>query len=472
MPNAIVEQVRPAPNIEAALRAFCRLPHCLLLDSAARHPRLGRYSFLVADPFDYLELSVDGEGVWETLARRLEGWTTPTLSGLPPFQGGAAGMFGYDLNRGLAGIPRPKHDEFGVPALAVGLYDVVLAFDHQTDQAWLISQGTPEVEPTARQNRARQRLAYFRAILDGRDNASSLAVDSTAHRTLPTLTIDRLAPQHAVPGRAGLTSNFAADDYCRAVQQIVEFIQAGSVSEVNLAQRLLYPAATDSVSLYLRLRQRNPAPFAAYFDLGAFQIVSASPERFLEIRDGDVETRPIKGTRRRTFFPESDLFAAHDLRTNAKDRAENLLTVDLLRDELSQVCEPDSVRVTQLCEVEVYQYVQHLVSAIRGRLDTGRTALDLLRAVFPGVSVTGAPRTRAMEIIAALEPTARGPYCGCLGYLGFDGAMDLNVLIRTIIAGRGWWQLPVGGGIVAQSNPRAEYEETWGKAAGMLKALH
>jgi para-aminobenzoate synthetase component 1 len=184
-----------------------------------------------------------------------------------------------------------------------------------------------------------------------------------------------------------------------------------------------------------------------------------------------VETRPIKGTRQRCGNPEADVFAAGDLRENEKDRAENVMIVDLLRNDLSRVCRPDSVRVTDLCRLEVYQYVQHLVSVVVGELAPGRSALDLLRAAFPGGSVTGAPKVRAMEIIQELEPNARGAYCGSLGYLGFDGTMDLSILIRTITAGRGWWQMPVGGGIVAQSIPDREYEETWHKAIGMLRAL-
>jgi para-aminobenzoate synthetase component 1 len=240
---------------------------------------------------------------------------------------------------------------------------------------------------------------------------------------------------------------------------------------VNLAQRLLARAADDSVALYLRLRKRNPAPFAGYFDLGEFQIASASPERFLRVADGQVETRPIKGTRPRTSRPEADLVAGDELLANEKERAENVMIVDLLRNDLSRVCRPESVFVSQLCRLESYPFVQHLVSAVRGTLREGCGPIDLLRASFPGGSVTGAPKVRAMEIIAQLEPTARGPYCGSLGYLGFDGSMDLNILIRTITAGRGWWQAPVGGAVVAQSQPQREYEETWHKAEGVLRAM-
>jgi para-aminobenzoate synthetase component 1 len=274
-----------------------------------------------------------------------------------------------------------------------------------------------------------------------------------------------------VPGPDGLWSNFTADEYRRTVQRAIDYIHAGDIFQVNLAQRLLFPAGGDPLSLYLRLRQRNPATFAAWFDLGEVQIASASPERLVSVRDRQVEARPIKGTRRRTARPEADLFAGDDLKASDKDRSENVMIVDLLRNDLSRVCLPDSVRVTQLCGLETYAFVQHLVSAVSGTLRPECTAIDLVRAVFPGGSITGAPKVRAMEIIAELEPTARGAYCGSLGYVGFDGWMDLSILIRTITAARGWWQLPVGGGIVAQSSPEQEYEETWHKAAGLLRAL-
>jgi para-aminobenzoate synthetase component 1 len=374
------------------------------------------------------------------------------------------------LNRSLERLPAPRFDEFGVPGLAFGLYDVVLAYDHQTNRAWLVSQGLPEQDPGSRRLRAEERLVQFRSHLaDGpRSVPGNVGATVSATERLPR---EQLAPQFSVPGPEGLTSNFAPDEYRRTVQRVVDYIYAGDVFQVNLSQRLLFPAGTDSLSLYLRLRRCNPAPFAGYFDLGPFQIVSASPERFLQVRQGHVETRPIKGTRQRTFRPEADLFAGDELLHSVKDRAENVMIVDLLRNDLSRVCTPESVEVTQLCELEIYQYVQHLVSAVCGQLADGRTPVDLVRAAFPGGSVTGAPKVRAMEIIAELEPTARGAYCGSLGYLGFDGSMDLSILIRTITAGRGWWQLPVGGGIVAQSKPRAEYEETWHKAAGLLEAL-
>jgi para-aminobenzoate synthetase component 1 len=278
-------------------------------------------------------------------------------------------------------------------------------------------------------------------------------------------------PQHPLPGFPGVTSSFDRTGYEAAVERVVEYIRAGDCYQVNLSQRLLAPLREHPLDLYSRLRALNPAPFAGYFDLGEFQVLSASPERFLRVENGEVETRPIKGTRPRGRTPEEDAALAAELAASPKDRAENVMIVDLLRNDLGRVCEFGSVRVPRVCEVETFRYVHHLVSEVRGKLRPACGPLDLLWAAFPGGSVTGAPKVRAMEIIAELEPTARGPYCGSVGFIGFDGTMDTNILIRTFTAGRGWVQFPVGGGIVADSDPRREYEETLHKAAGLLRAL-
>lgn len=455
----------PAPEPTDVFLRLADLPHCLFLDSALRDPVLGRYSFVTADPFDYLECPPEAVGALNELARRMSGLKTTTIDGLPPFQGGAAGMFSYDLGRQLEKLPSPRLDEFKAPALAIGFYDVVIALDHVENRAWIISQGLPEVQHERRHRRAATRLEQFSRRLASGKPVRRQATESR----LPRLGPEELAPRYPVGG--GLSSNFSESEYLKALSRAIEYIRAGDVFQVNLTQRLLYPADDDSISLYLRLRQRNPAPFAGFFDLGDFQIVSASPERFLKVADRAVETRPIKGTRRRTACGQADLSVADELRQSEKDRAENVMIVDLLRNDLSRVCRPESVYVSQLCELETYQFVHHLVSAVRGTLAEGKTPIDLLEAAFPGGSITGAPKVRAMEIIAELEPTARGPYCGSLGYLGFDGWLDLSILIRTITAGRGWWQAPVGGGIVAQSVPQREYQETWDKAEGMIRAL-
>jgi para-aminobenzoate synthetase component I len=461
----LVEELHPAPDPRDAFIRLQQLPHCLWLDSARKHPTLGRYSFLAADPFDYFELSLDGGDALATLSQRLLPFASPTLAELPPFQGGAAGLISYDLGRQLERLPEPRSDEFAVPALAMGLYDAVLAWDHQQGRAWVISHGWPHREPAARRRRAHDRIDQLRAWL------AAAPGQPRRHDSGEALRADAMTLQYAVDRLPGLTSTFSRDAYLRAVQRAIDYIVAGDIFQVNFSQRLLYPAHDHAAELYLRLRDRNPATFGAYFDLGEYQIASASPERFLCVRAGQVEARPIKGTRQRTSWPEADLFAGDELLASEKDRAENVMIVDLLRNDLARVCRPESVIVTQLCELESYEYVQHLVSAVRGELREDCRPLDAFRAAFPGGSITGAPKVRAMQIIAELEPTARGAYCGSLSYVGFDGTLDASILIRTITAGKGWWQFPVGGGIVAQSAPAMEYDETWHKAEGLLRSL-
>lgn len=462
----LVEALPSSLEAPVAFERLAHLPHAVYFDSARRHESLGRYSFVAADPFDCITLPANGRGAFAAIAQRLANYASPTIPGLPPFQGGAAGLCGYDVGRQLESLPVPRWDEFRVPAVAVGLYDVVLAFDHQTPQGWLISHGFPLSDPAKRRDRAMKRLAAFRELVLA-DGVPSERVDTASS----TLDAAHLAPQFPVREGTALTSNFSAEGYLHAVERAVEYIHAGDIFQVNLSQRLLHPAVCDSLTLYRRLRRDNPGTFAGYFDLGGYQVLSASPERFLQVRDRLVEARPIKGTRRRTAQPEADLYLGDDLLQSEKDRAENIMIVDLLRNDLSRNCEADSVQVAQLCGLEVYEHVQHLVSVIQGRLRPECTPLDLLRDAFPGGSITGAPKKRAMEIIAELEPTARGPYCGSLFYCGFDGAFDANILIRTITAGGGWWQAQAGGGIVAMSDPRREYEETWHKAEGLVRAM-
>jgi para-aminobenzoate synthetase component 1 len=481
----LVQQLDPPPQPVEVFRRLASLPHVVFFDSAMRHAKLGRYSFIAADPVEWLAAPADGNDALRQLVGRMndcglriadcgviernpQSEIRNPKSPLPPFRGGWAGMFGYELALSLEPVSAAAIDEFTIPALAVGLYDVVVAFDHEQDAAWLISQGLPERDPTARRHRARDRLAQFQSLLMRSEIPAEMKVNAAS---TSMLSVDKLSPQFRIAGQDGLTSNFSSTEYLQAVKRTIDYIHAGDVFQVNLSQRLLHRATSSSIELYCRLRERNPAPFAGYLDGGDWQIASASPERFVRLDDGHVETRPIKGTRARARRPEADLFAGDELLASDKDRAENVMIVDLLRNDLSRTCRPESVHVSQLCGLESYEYVQHLVSVVEARLRDDQTPIDLLRTAFPGGSVTGAPKIRAMQIIAELEPTVRGAYCGSLGYIGLDGRMDTSILIRTITASRGWWQLPVGGGIVAQSHPREEYEETWHKAAGMLRAL-
>jgi para-aminobenzoate synthetase component 1 len=477
-----VEELRPAPDPAEAFESLAGLPHILFLDSAQSHPLLGRYSFVTADPFEWiwahgLRTYVSSEpgppleaDPFIVLAERLRRWQAEPVDGLPPFQGGAAGMFGYDLCHHLERLPRPRVDDFAIPDLAVGFYDWVLAFDHMQRRSWIISTGFPEMNRDRRRRRAQKRIRDIRERLDARESSHHSSLH-TQRSTLNSLDHCSLAPQYPVLMHKGLTSNYSRADYLQTVRRVIEYIHAGDCFQVNLAQRLLHPWRRPPTQLYRRLRQCNPAPFAGYLDMGDFVLASASPERFLRVEKGEVQTRPIKGTRPRKPDAAEDSAQANELLASAKDRAENIMIVDLLRNDLGRVCQYGSVHVPAVCRLESYEHVHHLVSEVRGRLRAGLGPIDLLRAAFPGGSVTGAPKIRAMEIIAELEPTARGPYCGSLAYIGFDGSMDSSILIRTCTVGRGWVQFPVGGGIVADSDPEREYEETWHKAQGIIQAL-
>lgn len=446
-----VERLDPDLDAVTVFRRLAHLPHVIFFDSAVPGGPTGRYSFVSADPIRWWD-SADALGEIERVAA---GWTEPVRSDLPPFQGGLAGLFGYELAPQLERVPVARIDEFRTPPLAVGLYDVVFAFDHEQNLGWIVAQEWSDVG-------AESRAKFF---------LRGLASTSEHVDQLPSpLPVGSLVPQFPT-GIDHLTSNFSRTDYLQTVRRAVDYIAAGDVYQVNLSQRLLHQAIDSSLDLYLRLRERNPAPMAGYLDGGGWQIASASPERFLRVVDRQVETRPIKGTAALTRDAVTDRAAAFELSISPKDRAENVMIVDLLRNDLSRACQPASVSVTQLCGLESYAWVQHLVSVVEGTLRDDVTSFELLKGAFPGGSVTGVPKIRALEIIAELEPTARGPYCGSLGYLGVGGQMDTSILIRTVTAAGGWWQIPVGGGIVADSDPVREFEETWHKAKGMLQAL-
>ncbi|MFP6768186.1 MAG: anthranilate synthase component I family protein [Planctomycetaceae bacterium] len=467
-PGPVVVELSSVPDVIAALDAVADLPDVVLLESRIDREEVSRFSFLVADPFEFITCGRPGYG--EDPFARLRELTdrdvVGRVAGLPPFQGGAVGVLGYELGAAWERVPRPGRDEFALPALAVGMYDWVVAWDHVLGRAWVISQGFPERDPRSRRLRAEIRAAEIVERLASFDPATVIAGPS------PTgFTPDQLAPLERVDGHEGLFSDFSRDAYLDAVARVIDYIHAGEIFQANLSQRLLAPQPVSARELYARLRSRNPAPFAGYMAHDDWEIVSASPERFVSLREGMVETRPIKGTRRRLGNSEVGLFVTGELRESEKDRAENVMIVDLLRNDLSRVCRPGTVSVPLLCGVEMYETVLHLVSEIRGVLRSDQTAWDLLAAVFPGGSITGAPKVRAMEVIAEIEPTVRGPYCGSLFYVGYDGSMDSSILIRSFVVRHGWIQCSVGGGIVAQSDPVAEFDETMTKAVGMLRAL-
>jgi para-aminobenzoate synthetase component 1 len=460
-----VQALPVVPNVFDALQAMSDLPGVLLLESA-KLDETGRFSFLMADPVEWFEIDsiAYGDDPFKEIRARFTNYNVPTVDGLPPFQGGAAGLLSYELSGAWERLPTSPYDEFEMPLLAVGIYDRVLAWDHVEDRAWILAHDVPESSTTVSPT---ERIAEFQQRLQRRPGGAPRQGKPTSRAPLSSL-----AEQFSAPGPDGLTSDFTKPGYLRAVQQVIDYIYAGDIFQANLSQRLLFPRQESSLELYQKLRTRNSAPFAAYFAHDDWRIISASPERFLRVNDGTVETRPVKGTRQRRSIPEADLFTRDELRESEKDRAENVMIVDLLRNDLSRVCEAGSIRVPKLCSVEMYETVQHLVSVVEGQLRSDMDVWDLLAATFPGGSITGAPKVRAMQVIAELEPTVRGPYCGSLFYAGFDGQLDSSILIRTFTQRRGWLQCSVGGGIVAQSDPRDEYEETLHKAEGMLRALN
>ncbi len=467
----LVEELLPAPDPVATAERFLGQPHLLFLDSAADPERHGRHSFLMAAPSEVIRTR--GPATPSALAQArslLERCRAEAVPGLPPFQGGLAGYLAYDYGAVLERIPPTRYDDLALPDAVLGLYDWVLAWDHAAGRAWIVSTGLP-ARGADQAARAAERLEWVRRQLAGPSGGATGRVWSSPPRGAPA------APAYPVEGTEfargiGLRSSFTHRGYLDAVQRVVDYIVAGDIFQANLSQRLESPLEEDPWRLYRRLRHLNPAPFAAYLEFDGIGVASASPERFLRVEPtGQVETRPIKGTRPRGVSPEHDAALARALVDSPKDRAENLMIVDLLRNDLSRVCRPGSVRVPELFALEGHRTVHHLVSAVTGALAPGRGATDLLAAAFPGGSITGAPKVRAMEIIAELEPSRRGIYCGSIGYLSVTGAMDTSIVIRTFVAAGGRVTFSVGGGIVADSDPEGEYQETLHKARALIQAL-
>ncbi|MEM6473218.1 MAG: anthranilate synthase component I family protein [Planctomycetota bacterium] len=495
---------------EVVFRAFSDLPGRLWFDSssagrmdrdedrndAAR--RLSRFSFITADPLKTWRFDAQAGNPWISLSECVDRLPQTRDPRLPPFQGGIAGLFGYESSRwlepeSLAGAGKLQTTDLPTPAICLGLYDWVIAFDHRRQATWLVSQGFSQAEiidgepldSSSRVRNAKSRASQVESKLAGTAEAnnprwtqSDRWQDSTESNEVHSRNGESdtvgLFPSNPkqLADELGIVSNFMGSEYRAAVGNIIERIRSGDSFQVNLAQRLLAPQSIASDQLYLNLRKENPAPFAAFYDGGDFQVLSSSPEGFLQVRNRNVTTRPIKGTVARTGDHDRDTVLREQLAESEKDHAENVMIVDLMRNDLSRVCFDESVRVTQLCEIERFQYVQHLVSVVEGRLREGVAAMDLMQACFPGGSVTGAPKIEAMRTIAELESHPRGPYCGSLGYFSCGGDADFNILIRTMTSTRGFLQIPVGGGITSRSEPAAEENETWTKAAGMLRALY
>jgi len=440
----------PYPGDSVRLFApLARQPWAHWLDSAWPASRAGRHDIITALPRATLvtrgrETRIDQadgraersrDNPLELLRARLGPQHAPVAA---PFTGGALGYFAYDLARRLHRLPVLASDVEGLPEMAVGIYDGALVVDHheRTCRLWASDDAA------------------------GRD---------WAERFLAGLRAEPTATDFALIGE--IESSLSPAAYEQAFAQVQNYIRAGDCYQVNLALRFAASCRGHPWPLYQALRERNPAPFSAWLNFPFGQVLSSSPERFLSVREGWVETRPIKGTRPRSGDPREDARRMAELTGSAKDRAENLMIVDLLRNDLGQVCAPGSVTVPSLFALESYATVHHLVSTVRGHLAPGKTALDQLAAAFPGGSITGAPKLRAMQIIEELEPERRGVYCGAIGYLGRDGSMDTNIAIRTLTCAGNGLRFWAGGGLVADSRADAEYQECQDKVHALREVL-
>ncbi|BBL79543.1 anthranilate synthase component I [Rubrobacter xylanophilus] len=458
--------------ISAVLR-FAGEEHVFLLESAEAAERFGRYSFLGFDPKRTLSYRggvytvVDADGVREVpaedpfrgLARIVGRKSVAPLPHLPAFVGGAVGYFAYDAVRYLERLPDAPPDDLGVPEAYFAVTDTLVVFDHLRHKVLVVSLvDASRLRDVEGEGFA---AAYRRAADDIRRVAERLAVP-----------LGRGNLSSGPPGELRISSNFTRGAYEEAVERAKEYIRAGDAFQVVPSQRFVAEVGDlDPLLLYRGLRTVNPSPYMTYLKFGDLALVGASPEPLVRVEGRRVMTRPIAGTRRRGESPEEDAALAEELLADAKERAEHVMLVDLGRNDLGRVCEVSSVEVTSFMEIERYSHVMHIVSTVEGDLRGNLTALDALAAAFPAGTVSGAPKVRAMEIIDELEPTRRGPYAGATGYYGVDGRLDTCITLRTALLRDGRAYFQAGGGVVADSVPKLEYEESRNKARAIVRAL-
>jgi aminodeoxychorismate synthase component I len=492
LPEAVEVRWRELALADQNLLRVCahlrteRLPW--LLDSAATDARLGRYSFAGADP--YLVARVLGEEIELHCARPVRdflapgtrrvkgeflGWLRGTLPdfevddrGLPvplPFLGGAVGYWGYEWAEQIEAHAFHGRDEFGLPDATLLFVDRLVAMDHASGRSFALALGFGAERQTAAA-RAEEGLTTLSASLESLERSPSILPEPEpiSGPDRPELLATRIPRD--------IDASFDSAGYQRRVVELKEEIAAGNIYEANLTRRMDLPFDGDVWALYQALRRASPAPFASFMDLGEAAILGSSPERFLRVSaEGDVESRPIKGTRPRGRSTKEDAALEAELARSEKDRAENLMIVDLVRNDLGRVCDLGSVDVPELMTVERYASVFQLVSTVTGKLGRGNDRFDLLASAFPPGSMTGAPKIAAMRLLDGLEPVRRGVYSGALGYLDVRGGMDLAVVIRTLLVRDGRVHLHAGGAVVADSDPRQEYEESLDKARAMFAAL-
>ncbi|MBN1206359.1 MAG: aminodeoxychorismate synthase component I [Myxococcaceae bacterium] len=470
-----------------ALPGFADQPYLCLLENPGAPSHYGRYSFLCANPFlvfrsqgTLCEAGPPGElrplpgepsEELKALLARYRGSSPRWSAGLPPFLGGAVGYLGYEMLHAIEAIPALGAEGLGMPDAYLLFCGAVLATDHLEGTSWVITHGFGDSAEEASKRAAAELEDVLRRLEACPATSSFPPVDEyIEQRKARLVRRPRLLEQHLA--ESGIRPFVSRADYLEAIHRALEHIVAGDLFEVCLTQRFdtVHPGSGEE--LYRVLRAVHEAPMASYLRFPEGEVLSASPERFLHLdRSRWAETRPIKGTRPRGKTPEEDAELRRELEACEKDRAENLMIVDLARNDLGRVCEFGTVRVPRLCAVETYPMTHQLVSTVRGRLRPELDAVDLLRAAFPGGSMTGAPKIEAMKIISRLEPCRRGVYSGSIGYFDFDGAMELSIVIRTLLKQGDRIRFHTGGAIVADSLPEEEYQETLDKAHGLVLAL-
>jgi anthranilate synthase component 1 len=445
-------------DLETPVSAFLKINrggHSFLLESVEGGEQLARYSFIGTEP--YRVLTAGGEDRINPLllvAEELDKYRMVPVGDLPRFCGGAVGYLGYDVAARFEELPSPVSDTLGLPEALFMFVDTMLVFDHVTHKIKVLSyvhlDGNIEE-------------AYQEAV----SKIDSL-VDRLNCPLEPSRCLRATAPHQ---DNHRLSSNFSEEEFEAAVQKIKQYITSGEAIQVVLSQRLAQPTTAAPFEIYRALRSLNPSPYMFFLDFADFWIIGASPEILVRVEDGMVMTRPLAGTRPRGKNPDEDAMLEQELRSDEKERAEHIMLVDLGRNDIGRVSESGTVEVSDLMEVERYSHVMHMVTHVQGKLRSDLTAFDALQACFPAGTVSGAPKIRAMEIIAELEPEKRGPYAGAAGYFSFSGNMDMAIAIRTMVVTKGVAYVQAGCGIVYDSVPEREYQETINKAQALLKAI-
>lgn len=418
-----------------------------ILDSAMDPEKLGRYSFIGSSPFKVLKYKDSENNPLDNLKMELDKYKVENNTHLP-FVGGAVGYLSYDLGNYIEKLPRTAKDDTNVYDLYFGLYDHVIVIDHLEEKTYI---ATPDLNLDKEKEII---LEIEKKIIE----AQNLGIDNICYEEKDAESIK-------------LKSNFKKLEFEDAVRKVQNYIKQGDIYQANLTQRFSGKTSLSSFELYRDLRRFSPAPFGAFLNFEQSNILSNSPERFIKYKNKKIETRPIKGTRPRGKTIEEDLRLQEELLNSEKDRAELLMIVDLERNDIGRVSKIGSVKVPELFVIEPYANVNHLVATVVGELEDNKNCVDIIKATFPGGSITGAPKIRAMEVIDELEPTQRNVYTGSIGYIGFNGDMDLNIAIRTIVKQNDDVYFQVGGGMTWDSNPEDEYQETLDKAKSIMKAL-